>query len=171
MVDDLHPDLSGIVLASGEGEDGLLQVREIVDLDLTGRTVILSACRSASGATLEGEGVLSLARAFFVAGAQAVVANLWPVRDDEAAAFTEDLYRYIGEGEDVASALALARRDRVAAGDSTEAWAGTVLFGNGRVRPFGGEAHQAWWSWLYVVAIAGILAVIAGFRGRTLQRR
>jgi len=171
VVDDLHPDLSGIALAAGKGEDGLLQVREIVDLDLTGRTVILSACRSASGTTLEGEGVLSLARAFFVAGAQAVVANLWPVRDDEAAAFSADLYRYIGEGEDVASALALARRDRVDAGDSTEAWAGTVLFGNGRVRPFGGQAQEAPWSWLHLVFIAGILAVYAGFRGITLHRK
>jgi hypothetical protein len=169
VVDDLHPDLSGIVLATGDGEDGLLQVREIVDLDLTGRTVILSACRSASGATLEGEGVLSLARAFFVAGAQAVVANLWPVRDDEAAAFTSELYRYLGEGEDVASALTHARRDRIAAGDSTEAWAGTVLFGNGRVQPFDGEADNSWWSWLWLAGLAGILTVVAGFRGFLLQ--
>jgi hypothetical protein len=171
VVDDLHPDLSGIVLASGEGEDGLLQVREIVNLDLTGRTVILSACRSASGATLEGEGVLSLARAFFVAGAQAVVANLWPVRDDEAAAFSADLYRHLGEGKDIASALTHARRDRIEAGDSTEAWAGTVLFGNGRVVPFDGEARQPWWSWLWLVLIAGIMAAYAGFRGARLQRR
>ena len=171
VVDDLHPDLSGSVLGSGDGEDGLLQVREIVDLNLTGRTVILSACRSASGATLDGEGVLSLARAFFVAGAQGVVANLWPVRDDEAAAFSADIYRYLGKGQDLASALANARRDRVAAGDSTEAWAGTILFGNGRVKPYDGEAGTSWWSWLWLAGLAGIVGLSAGLRGAALHRQ
>jgi CHAT domain-containing protein len=171
VVDDLHPDLSGIVLVGGGGEDGLLQVREIVSLDLGGRTVILSACRSASGATLGGEGVLSLARAFFVADAQAVVANLWPVRDDEAAAFSADLYRHLGEGQDLATALASARRDRVAAGDPTESWAGAVLFGNGRIAPFASGVRRTRWSWVHLAILAGILAVLAGFRGITLHRR
>ena len=158
-------------MAGGGKEDGLLQVREIAELDLAGRTVILSACRSAAGATLDGEGVLSLARAFFVAGAQAVVANLWPVRDDEAAAFPVDLYRHLGEGQNLASALASTRRDRVAAGDPTEAWAGTVLLGNGRVAPVEDGAHRSPMPWSLFVAIAAILAVFAMFRGIALHRR
>jgi len=168
VVDDLHPDLSGIVLTAGGEEDGMLQVREIVDLDLDGRTVILSACRSASGATLDGEGVLSLARAFFVAGAQAVVANLWPVRDDEAAAFSTDLYRHLGEGQDLATALTSARRDRFVAGDPTEAWSGTVLFGNGRVAPVAGGFRRFPVSWPFLAVIAAVLATL---RGITLYRR
>jgi len=171
IVNDLHSDLSGILLAAGAGEDGLLQVREIVNLDLTGRTVILSACRSASGVTLEGEGVMSLARAFFVAGAGAVVANLWPVRDDEAAAFSTELYRHLGKGDDLATALVAARRDRLAAGAPAEAWAGTVLFGNGRMAPFEGGMRRPWWSRLHLPALAGLLAIFAGLRGMALQRR
>jgi len=171
VVDDLHPDLSGIVLTAGGEEDGLLQVREIVKLDLDGRTVILSACRSASGANLEGEGVLSLARAFFLAGAQAVVANLWPVRDDEAAAFSADLYRHLGEGQDLATALASARMDRFVAGDPTEAWSGTVLFGNGRVAPVEGGVRRIPVPRSFLAVIAAIVAALAMIRGITLHRR
>ena len=66
-MDDERPDRSAVVLASGSGkEDGLLQVREIVDLDLDNNLVILTSCRSASGQALAGEGVMSLA----LAGAQ-----------------------------------------------------------------------------------------------------
>ncbi|MGH9335770.1 MAG: CHAT domain-containing protein, partial [Vicinamibacteria bacterium] len=66
VADEENPDRSAVVLSPGnEGEDGLLQVREIGELGLDGRIVVLSACRTASGLTLNGEGVLSLARAFF----------------------------------------------------------------------------------------------------------
>ena len=54
-------------------------------LDLRGRLVVLSACESAGGSVLSGEGPLSLARAFFAGGAGAVVATRWPLRDDDAA--------------------------------------------------------------------------------------
>ena len=84
--DEVHPERSAVLLAAGDAdEDGLLQSREIQQLDLTGRTVVLSACETASGAVLNGEGVLSLARPFFEAGAHAVVGTRWPIRDQDAA--------------------------------------------------------------------------------------
>ena len=51
---------------------GLGSLREIVDLDLSGQAVILSACSSAGGALLQGEGPMGPARAFFQAEARAV---------------------------------------------------------------------------------------------------
>ena len=52
-----HPERSAVLLSAGAGhEDGLLQAREISDLDLDGRIVVLSACRTVSGALLSGEG-------------------------------------------------------------------------------------------------------------------
>jgi CHAT domain-containing protein len=136
LVDDARPARSAVLLAPGApGEDGLLQAREIVGLDLSGRTVLLSACRSASGQVLSGEGPMSLAHAFFLAGARAVVGGLTPVRDDEAAAFVESLSRGIAAGEEVASALAAARLEKIRSGAPAAAWSSLVVLGDGALRP------------------------------------
>src|SRR5262249_40233625 len=99
VADEERPERSAILLAPGSaGEDGLLQAREIAGLPLQGRVVVLSTCRSASGSVVRGEGVLSLSRAFFQGGAPAVVASLWPLRDDEAAKLFDSFYRHLAEG-------------------------------------------------------------------------
>jgi CHAT domain-containing protein/tetratricopeptide (TPR) repeat protein len=171
IVDDQRPERSGVLLAPGaEEEDGLLQMREVVDLDLTGRVAVLSTCRSASGAELEGEGVIGLARAFFVAGAHAVVGSLWPVRDDDSAALFEDFYRHLGEGQSLGQALLAARRDRLAAGAPTIAWAGVVLFGNGDLVPLPGGGSGSRWQWWHVALVTALLAVAAAGRGAMLYR-
>ena len=84
-------------------------------LKLGGRLVVLSACESADGSLLSGEGPLSLARAFFAAGAGGVVATRWPLRDDDAAFLMERFYAALGDGDHAGAALRRARRDAVAA--------------------------------------------------------
>jgi CHAT domain-containing protein/tetratricopeptide (TPR) repeat protein len=139
VTDDAHPERSGVLLAPGaDVEDGLLQIREIVDLSLAGRTVVLSACSTNTGAVLRGEGVMSLARAFFQAGAHTVVASLWPLRDDEAAVFFDRFYRHLGGGASVAAALRSAQRDRIEDGAPAAAWAGIVVLGDGDAVPLPG---------------------------------
>jgi CHAT domain-containing protein len=137
LVDYDHPERSAIVLApGGEDEDGFLQMREILELDLADKVVILSACRSASGTVLRGEGTLGLARAFFQAGARAVVGNLWPLRDDDAEALIGELSRGLARGQPLSRALAGARAARIEAGAPAAAWAGLVVLGDGDVAPF-----------------------------------
>ncbi|WP_407921764.1 CHAT domain-containing protein, partial [Corallococcus sp. AB049A] len=112
VVDVESPERSALVLAPGAaGEDGLLQPREIAELRLRDALVVLSSCRGASGALLAGEGVLSLARAFFESGARAVVASLWPLRDAEAAELLERYYRHLARGQGAAAALREAQRE------------------------------------------------------------
>ena len=131
IVDEERPERSAILLApGGPGEDGLLQMREVSALSLDGRAVVLAACSSSRGAVLPGEGVLSLGRAFFQAGAHTVLGTLWPLRDDESAAFYSAFYRSLGTGASLGAAFAAARRERIAAGDPTAAWAGHVLLGD-----------------------------------------
>ena len=131
VLDGRHPSRSALVLSpGGETEDGLLQVREIVDLELDGTVVFLSACSSASGPVVSGEGVVGFARAFLQAGARAVVGSLWPLRDDEAAELAGDLSRRLAGGAGLGEALAATRRDWIAEGRPEAAWAGTVLIGN-----------------------------------------
>ena len=107
-------------------------------LPLAGRVTILSSCNSASGMLLHGEGVVGLTRAFFEAGARCVVASLWPVRDDEAAALAKALYDHLGRGESVGAALAAAQRERMRAGAPLSEWASLVVLGDGDIVPFPG---------------------------------
>ncbi|MCK8502426.1 CHAT domain-containing protein [Myxococcus fulvus] len=131
VVDAEAPERSALVLAPGsEQEDGILQPREIAELGLQGALVVLSACRSASGAVLPGEGVLSLSRAFFEAGSRAVVASLWPLRDDEAADLVARFYQYLAQGLSSSAALRRAQLDAIDDGLPAAAWAGLVVLGD-----------------------------------------
>lgn len=171
LVDEERPHRSAVVLAAGEeGEDGLLQPREIASLDLRGAVVLLTACRSASGAILDGEGPLSLAHAFFQGGARAVIGGLWPLRDDDVEALVSDFAAALSQGASVAEALASARSARIAAGDPVEAWAGLVLLGDGAAVPMP-EAGARSARWLPAALVAGLLGVFLLFlRFRLLPR-
>jgi CHAT domain-containing protein len=176
IADDVRPERSAVLLAAGaDAEDGLLQAREIEELDLEGRIVVLSACQTASGAVLSGEGVLSLARAFFEAGAHAVIGSRWPIRDADAASFFDGFYRHLGQGASLASALHQARLDAIAAGQPAAAWAGLVLLGNGALVPFPAGRPEArrtvesvGWRW---VAVFGVVAAVAALLVRRRRSR
>ncbi len=164
VTDETNPERSGVVLAPGAAsQDGLLQIREIVDLGLRGRVVVLSACSSNTGVVLRGEGVMSLARAFFQAGAHTVVASLWRLRDDEAADFFDHFYKHLGQGRSVAAAAQAARKDLIAKGAPAAAWAGIVVLGDGDLVPLSG-GRKGWkvpvsaWA-LGVIALAGLLVL------------
>jgi len=144
VVDEAVPERSGILLAPGAaGEDGLLQVREIVGLKLDGKVVVLSACRTAGGSVVRGEGVMGLARAFFQAGAHTVVASLWPLGDEAGAALFAAFYRELARGLSVAEALRRAQGARIAEGAPAFDWAGVVVLGDGNLVPVPGGARSA----------------------------
>ena len=80
-----HPELSGLVLSlfdktKRQTPEGLLNLNEIYKMRLQADLVVLSACETAIGTELKGEGVVSLTRGFMVAGAKRVVASLWKVQ-------------------------------------------------------------------------------------------
>ncbi|HEX4961319.1 MAG TPA: CHAT domain-containing protein [Thermoanaerobaculia bacterium] len=169
VTDEVNPDRSGVLLAPGaKNQDGLLQIREIVDLDLRGRAVVLSACSSNTGVVLRGEGVMSLARAFFQAGARTVVASLWRLRDDEAADFFDHFYKHLGHGTSIAAAAQSARKDLIAAGAPAAAWAGIVVLGDGDLVPLPG-GRKGWtvpfWAWAAGSAVL-IVCLAAAFHRR-----
>lgn len=161
LSDDAHPDRSAVFLAPGsDDEDGLLQAREIGDLDLNGRMVVLSACQTATGPVLSGEGVLSLARAFFEAGARTVIGTRWPVRDEDTARLFDIFYSELARGATASEALTRAKLTAIEDGLRADVWAGVVLIGDGAVRPFpGGVAVSPIPSWtiLAFIAAAGLL--------------
>jgi CHAT domain-containing protein/tetratricopeptide (TPR) repeat protein len=158
VVDDERPERSAVLLAPGpDREDGLLQLAEVVDLPLDGRAVVLSACRSATGSVLRGEGVVGFGRAFLEAGAHAVVGGLWPLRDDDAALLFDAFYRHLARGEGVGAALRGAQLESIRDGRPASAWAGLVVIGDGSLEPLPSEGGPAGFALLTVAAAGALL--------------
>ncbi|NQU49144.1 MAG: CHAT domain-containing protein, partial [Planctomycetes bacterium] len=92
--------LSGLVFAGVNAEaktsldDGYLSAEEIQHLDLSACDLaVLSACETALGSARSGEGLMSLRRAFEVAGARTVVSSLWKVDDQSTANLMSYFYQ------------------------------------------------------------------------------
>ena len=115
-------------------EDGLLQWREIMSLRLRGTLVTLSACESAGGVALYGEGVAGLTQAFLHAGSRCVLASQTDVPDIYAEKFMTGFYIKLVNGQAPASAL---RELQLEALEWEEVpgipglWASFVLVGDG----------------------------------------
>ena len=96
LINTRHPELSGLVLSlvdsSGTPRDGFLRLNEIYNMDLNANLVVLSACQSALGKDLQGEGLLGLTRGFIYAGARQVAASLWSVEDQATAELMKRFY-------------------------------------------------------------------------------
>jgi CHAT domain-containing protein len=93
-----HPELSGILLGmvdrNGNKQDGFLALNDIYRLNLSARLTVLSACETALGKNVQGEGLVGLTRGFMFAGSKSVIASLWKV-DDRA---TADLMGHFYQG-------------------------------------------------------------------------
>jgi CHAT domain-containing protein len=129
-----HPWSAALLLAHGPAgaEDGFLQVREIHDLRLSADLVVLSACRTGQGISTPAEGMQSLSRAFFFAGARSLLASLWKVEDEASAKLMVAFYGYVRRGLSTAESLRRAKTDLLRSGRfHPKQWAAFVLFGEG----------------------------------------
>jgi CHAT domain-containing protein len=151
LLDERFPLESALVLsipAAAEGrENGLLQASEIFEeLRLRAGLVTLSACNTALGREMAGEGILGLTRAFQHAGARSVLASLWNVADWSTTELMRRFYRELRAGSSAAEALRAAQlalirepleleRDgqrRTLDASHPYHWAGFELFGDWR---------------------------------------
>lgn len=138
VIDGERPQLSGLVLSqvdrTGRAQDGLVRLHEIYNLSLSARVVVLSACRTALGRDVPGEGLIGFARGFLYAGADAVIGTLWPVDDRATAEFMARFYEaLVTRRSSPAAALVAARRamQRDARWALPQHWAAFVLIGHG----------------------------------------
>jgi CHAT domain-containing protein/Flp pilus assembly protein TadD len=97
VLDLQEPSLSGLALsvvsANGVPELSVLRALDVMRLPLSADLVVLSGCDTAIGKDVRGEGMLSLSRAFFYAGARQVVSSLWRVPDEATALLMERFLR------------------------------------------------------------------------------
>jgi hypothetical protein len=90
-------------------EDGRLYNYEISLLKMRSPMVVLSACNSGSGTLYHGEGVMSMARSFLLAGASSVVKTSWEVNDETSAGIMIRFYRNLSGGMRKSDALRQAK--------------------------------------------------------------
>jgi CHAT domain-containing protein len=93
-------------VAGGSG-DGLLTMDKILGLKLDADWVVLSACNTAAGDGAGVEAVSGLGRAFFYAGARAVLVTNWPVETSSARLLTSDTFHRQAADASLSRAVAL----------------------------------------------------------------
>ncbi len=130
LLDTARPERTELVLSGGS-----LRLRDIYNMRVPARLVVLSACQTALGKEMKREGLLGLARAFQQAGVPRVVASLWKVDDRATAELMKEFYvGMLRDGRPAAEALREAQR-RLAAKARWQHpyfWAGFVLQGEWR---------------------------------------
>lgn len=144
LLNEDRPRYSGLVLSPDEAsaDDGFLNVSDVFGLHLDCQQVVLSACSTALGKNVSGEGLVGLTQGFLFAGARSVVAALWDVSGEATAAFMATYYGHlVHDGDDRATALARTKRQlicgRQAAGSAGKDfshpayWSAFVLSGQG----------------------------------------
>ena len=92
---------------TGEKEDGLLTLGEILKLKLNADWVVLSACNTGAADGAGAEAVSGLGRAFFYAGSRALLVSMWPVETTSARQLTSKLFEYQKENKTLSRAGAL----------------------------------------------------------------
>jgi len=139
VIDNQRPELSGIVLSlvdeSGRPQDGFLRVYDIYNLKLGADLVVLSACQTALGKDIKGEGLIGLTRGFMYAGVPRVVASLWQIDDRATAELMKRFYAsMLTGGQRPASALRDAQiaLSKIKGWDSPYYWAAFTLQGEWR---------------------------------------
>ena len=110
LIDERFPLNSALALTAEGEENGLLQAWEIFEsVRLDADLVTLSACDTALGREMGGEGLVGLTRAFQYAGARSVLASLWSVADISTARFMQSFYGHLRGGMSKDEALRAAQ--------------------------------------------------------------
>jgi CHAT domain-containing protein/tetratricopeptide (TPR) repeat protein len=96
LLNNEHPELSGLALSmvdeQGRPQNGFFRLYDIYNLNLRADLVVLSACHTALGKQIRGEGIVGVTRGFMYAGAASVLASVWRVEDEATSEFMKRFY-------------------------------------------------------------------------------
>lgn len=140
ILDDASPLYSYILLADGGAsgeEDGRLEARELMRMNLSANLVVLSACETGRGRIGAGEGLIGLSWAFFVAGSPTTVASLWKVESVGTTELMLNFYRRLQDNTKPASKAGALQSASIALLKSEKFahpfyWAGFSVIGDGQ---------------------------------------
>ncbi len=138
ILNNVSPMYSHLVFAQNDknpNEDGLLEAWELKDLDLKADMVILSACDTARGKISNGEGMIGMTWASFIAGAPTTVATQWKVESSSTTDLMLEFHRGLLSKPRISKAEALRRASlklmKMPKYRHPSYWASFVLVGDG----------------------------------------
>ena len=105
VFDSTAPLQSHLRLAAGDGEDGLLEAREIMEMRINASLAVLAACETARGGEDAGEGIIGMSWAFFLARCPAVVASQWKVDSASVSELSLGFHQQLASGLSADAAL------------------------------------------------------------------
>jgi CHAT domain-containing protein len=113
VADEKNPNRAALILLNDpvNGEDGILQPYEILQLRTHADLVVLSACDTAVGHLQGQAGIANISRAFLLAGATNVISTLWSTDDIFSGYLMKQFYGRLARGDKIADALTRAKRD------------------------------------------------------------
>ncbi len=111
LLNNEHPQYSELLFnhVNDSINDGYLTVAEIYNLQLKASMVVLSACSSGFGKVQQGEGPISISRAFSYAGCPSVLMSLWKIPDEVTQKVMTYFYAELKNGKSKDEALRLAQ--------------------------------------------------------------
>ncbi len=173
IVNEERPELSGIVLSAfnprGERLEQIVRLHDIYGMSLNADLVVLSACDTAVGKQIKGEGLLSLNNAFLSVGAKSVMSSLWKVEDNATLELMKNFYEAMANdrltpSKALQKAQIKLRQD--ARFQSPFYWAAFTVQGDYRNVP---DVSGNFDRWLYLLPVPVILLI--AFAGFWLIRR
>jgi CHAT domain-containing protein len=133
---------------TGDTEDGLLTMGEIMKLKMNADWVVLSACNTGAADGAGAEAVSGLGRAFFYAGTRAILVSMWPVETTSARNLTTRLFQYQKEDKKFSRARALRK-------SILELIDGPGLKDNATGKIVASYAHPLFWAPFIIVGDSG----------------
>ena len=157
-VDQDDPSSSYMVLRSDTTEEDVKILSSFIStLDLKARMVTLSSCNTGVGKYKGGEGVMSLARNFALAGSPSIVMSLWPAADQSSSALMIDFYANLQKGMSKSEALRAAKLTHLEKSDNLSKmpyfWAHLVLIGDDSAVKFEPVNGPDYLNWLLIFLI------------------
>lgn len=133
---------------TGDNEDGLLTMGEILRLKLNADWVVLSACNTGAADGAGAEAISGLGSAFFYAGTRAILVSMWPVETTSAKKLTTKLFHYQKEDKTLSRARALQKSMLALIGDP-----GLKDEASGKI--IASYAHPLFWAPFIIVGEGG----------------
>lgn len=164
IFDEKVPENSNLVFNNNEK----LYFSELYGTNIPAEMAVLSACNTGSGFLKNGEGIMSMSRAFTFAGLKSCVYSLWQVPDKETSEIMISFYENLKNGQAKDEALTSAKTTFIANNPMKNHpfyWAGFVV--NGDVSPIYFASH--WMLYLGIVLIVGVLVLL--FRKKLFKIR
>lgn len=130
VFDDSIPNNSRLIF-----QDSSLYTHDVYNLKHNLDLAVLSACKTGDGQLRNGEGLMSISRAFIYTGCKSVITSLWTVNDKNSVQIMKQFYKHLYDGKTISESITQAKRDYLSTVDSEwEAhpyhWATFTMIGN-----------------------------------------